>query len=95
MLQERAIPFVYRETSADPLSRAEIEAVLTAMGLGVRDVLRRRDAARYGFTGDESDDVLLDAMAAHPRMLQRPIGLLGGRAVLGRPPENLLQLVEG
>jgi len=60
----------------------------------VQQVLRKRDAKKHGFDGKESDDVLLDAMAAHPRMLQRPIGLLEGRAELGRPPENLLRLVQ-
>lgn len=94
MLREHEISFTYREYTEAPLSRAEIEAALAAMGLGVRDVLRKRDAAQYGFTGDEADDVLLDAMATHPRMLQRPIGLLDGRAALGRPPENLLSLLE-
>ena len=93
MLNEHNIPFIYRETTTEPLSRAEIESALAAMGLGVQDVLRKRDAAIYGFTGAESDDVLLDAMAAHPRMLQRPIGLWRGRAALGRPAENLLTLL--
>ncbi len=95
MLKERDIDFTYREYTQDPLSRAEIEAALRAMGLGVQDVLRKRDASKHGFSGQESDDVLLDAMAEHPRMLQRPIGLLNGRGALGRPPENLLTLVEG
>jgi arsenate reductase (glutaredoxin) len=92
LLHARNIPFVYREYTTEPLSRAEIEAVLAALGLGVQDVLRKRDAAKFGFSGQEGDDVLLDAMVAFPRMLQRPIGLLDGRAALGRPPENLLSL---
>ena len=92
MLKEHDIPFTYREYTEAPLSRAEIEAALSALGMSVQDVLRKRDAMKYGFSGTESDDVLLDAMAANPRMLQRPIGLLEGRAELGRPAENLLRL---
>ena len=95
MLKEHDIPFTYREYTAEPLSRAEIEAALSALGMTVRDVLRMRDAKKAGFTGKESDDVLLDAMVVNPRMLQRPIGLLDGRAALGRPAENLLTIVHG
>ncbi len=93
MLKEHNIPFTYREYTEAPLSRVEIEAALAGLAMSVQDVLRKRDANKYGFSGAESDDVLLDAMAANPRMLQRPIGLFAGRAELGRPPENLLRLV--
>lgn len=72
----------------------ELRDVLTKLGMGVRDVLRPRDAAKAGVSLDASDEALLTAMAAHPRMLQRPIGLLQGRAELGRPPENLLRLLQ-
>ena len=72
---------------------AELRDVLAKLGMGVRDVLRPRDAAQNGVSLDASDEELLTAMAAHPRLLQRPIGLLDGRAELGRPPENLLRLI--
>jgi len=95
LLKEHNIPFTYREYTAEPLSRSEIETALSALGMTVRDVLRMRDAKKAGFNGKESDDVLLDAMVENPRMLQRPIGLLDGRAALGRPAENLLTIIEG
>lgn len=85
--------FTYREYTQDPLSVDELRAVLGQLGLGVQDVLRKNDAKKAGFTGHESDEVLLAAMAEHPRMLQRPIGIVGERAALGRPPENLLSLI--
>jgi len=58
-------------------------------------VLRKNDKAykENGLTGDEPDERLIDLMAQHPTLLQRPIGVLGKRAVLGRPHENLLTLV--
>jgi arsenate reductase-like glutaredoxin family protein len=55
-----------------------------------------RDAKPLGVTGEESDAELLRLMAEHPTLLQRPIGVTGTgkdrRAVVGRPPENLLEL---
>lgn len=67
--------------------------MLAKLGVGPRAVLRAADARKLGLTGDESDDTLLDLMAEHPTLLQRPIGVLGPRAAVGRPPEALLALV--
>ena len=72
----------------------EIASVLTKLGMGPRDVLRRNDKAyrEQGLTGDESDDELIRLMAENPTLVQRPIGIRGRKAVLGRPPEALLEL---
>ncbi|MDG1484639.1 MAG: ArsC/Spx/MgsR family protein [Myxococcota bacterium] len=92
MLKEHQIPFTYREYKKDTLTADEIRAVLGKLGMTVRDVLRKRDAGKLGLTGEESDDALIDLMAVHPGLLQRPIGIIGDRAALGRPVENLLTL---
>jgi arsenate reductase len=42
---------------------------------------------------DADDEALFDAMAAHPILIERPIVIVGGRAVVARPPERLLDLV--
>ena len=93
MLNERGISHTYREYTADPLSEDELREVLSKLGVGPRDVLRTRDANKAGLTGDESDATLIALMAENPRLLQRPIGVLGDRAAVGRPPENLLDLI--
>jgi arsenate reductase len=95
LLKERGIEFDYREYTKNPLSTAEIRQVLEKAGLQPKQVLRKRDAAnrKLKLTGDEDPEVLMGAMAEHPTLLQRPIGVLGGKAVLGRPPEALLALV--
>ena len=96
MLNERGIEFEYREYRNDPLSADEIRRVLKMLGLGPRDVLRRNDAAyrELGLTGKETDAARVKHMAAHPTLLQRPIGVAGSRAVIGRPAEELLKLVK-
>ncbi|MCG8467751.1 MAG: arsenate reductase (glutaredoxin) [Gemmatimonadetes bacterium] len=96
MLEENDIPYRYREYRQDPLSASEIEDVLGRLGLGPREMLRTHDrvAKELGLSGTETDDELVALMAEHPTLLQRPIGLLGERAVVGRPPENLLDLTE-
>ncbi len=96
MLDEKGIPYRYRDYVKNPLSEAEIRGVLKRLGLRPKDVLRTKDPAfqQLGLTGDEPDAQLIAAMAEHPTLLQRPIGVEGDRAVVGRPPERLLELVE-
>ncbi|GJM43909.1 MAG: arsenate reductase [Gemmatimonadota bacterium] len=94
MLNEKGIEYEYREYREDPLSRQEIRDVLNRLGLTARDVLRRNDRAyrEAGLTGNETDAQLVTAMAAHPTLLQRPIGIRGEHAVVGRPVEKFLEL---
>jgi arsenate reductase len=91
LLNEKGIEYRYREYTREPLSETEIRDVLRKLGLHPRDVLRKND---LGLTGEEPDDELIAAMARHPTLLQRPIGVVGERAVVGRPPERLLELVK-
>ena len=95
MLDEKGIEYRYRDYVKNPLGEAEIRDVLNRLGLRPKDMLRSRDPAfqALGLTGDETDEALVAAMARHPTLLQRPIGLAGNRAVVGRPPERLLELV--
>lgn len=69
--------------------------LLDKLGVGPREVLRTRDPAARELAGDEDDATLVRVMARHPTLLQRPIGVAGDRAVLGRPPERLLELAGG
>lgn len=95
MLKEKGIPFRYRDYKEEPLSEEEIRQVLNMMGMSAGEVFRKNDRANkaLGLTGKEDEDTLIRYMAAHPTLLQRPIGIRGNRAVLGRPPERLLELV--
>ena len=93
MLNEQGVAFAYREYTKDPLSEAEIRSVLKKLGCSASAVLRARDAKKAGLTGAESDDALIALMAENPRLLQRPIGIVGERAAVGRPPENLLGIM--
>ncbi|MCH9651362.1 MAG: arsenate reductase (glutaredoxin) [Deltaproteobacteria bacterium] len=94
MLKEKGIPFHYREYRKETLSAEEIRTVLALLGSTAKEVLRTRDAAYrdLGLTGEEGEEELIQAMAAHPTLLQRPIGIKGEKAVVGRPVERLLEL---
>lgn len=94
MLEERQLPYRYREYTKDPLSEDEIRRALRLLGVDPKAVLRRGDRAckELGLSGDEPADVLIAHMATHPTLLQRPIGIRGERALVGRPAEKLLEL---
>jgi arsenate reductase (glutaredoxin) len=97
LLDEKAIPYRYREYTREPLTEDEIREILRLLGISARDLLRTRDAAyaELGLAGEVPDEELIRAMARHPTLVQRPIGRLPGSAILGRPPERLLALAAG
>lgn len=96
MLRERGVEHQYREYTDAPLSKAELKDVFEMLGVGPKDLLRRNDKAfkELELSGDESDAKLLKLMASHPTLLQRPIAILNGRAVVGRPVDAILSLLE-
>lgn len=94
-MEERGVPFRYREYREDRLTASELRELFVMLGVGPKQVLRKGDRAfkELELTGEEGDDVLTELMAAHPTLLQRPIGVLDGHAAVGRPPEALVELV--
>ena len=93
MLNDNGLEFRYREYTKEPLDAEEIRAVLKKLKLGPHDIARGRDAKKLGLDPATMDaDALIEAMAEHPTLIQRPIGVKGGTAVMGRPVENLLEL---
>lgn len=94
MLTETGIEHRYREYTNEPLTVQELCDIFDMLGVAPKKMLRRRDKAykELGLTGAEPDDVLIGHMAEHPTLLERPIGVKDGRAVVGRPIENLLEL---
>ncbi len=94
MLDAEGVSYQYREYRDERLTAEEIRAVLKKLGAEVRAVLRNKDKVyvELGLDGTESDAQLIELMAEHPTLLQRPIGVRGQDAVLGRPVERLLEL---
>ena len=73
-----------------------IKDVLKKLSLKPRNILRtsEQDYKDNNLKEDDfSDDDLIDYMIKHPKLIERPIVIKGHRAVLGRPPENVLELI--
>lgn len=80
-----------------PPGVAELRALLAMLGVPARALLRTGEAeyAELGLADPgKTDEQLIAAMAAHPRLIERPIFVHGDRAVIGRPPERVLELLD-
>ncbi|WP_299591819.1 arsenate reductase (glutaredoxin) [uncultured Microbulbifer sp.] len=96
LLQENNIEpevVLYLETPPDATT---LKTLLKKLGINARDLLRKgEDAYKELNLKDSShtDDALIQAMVSHPKLIERPIVIKGDTAVLGRPPENVLELI--
>lgn len=76
-----------------PPDAATLKKLLGQLGLSARDVLRKKEAAEAGIDATASEATLIQALAAHPIALERPIFVHKGKAVVGRPPEKVLEIL--
>ena len=95
LLTERGVAFALRLYLDQPLSRAELASLRERLGRPAAEWLRRGEPAfaEAGLGTDSDDAEILDAMAVHPILVERPILVRGARAVVGRPPERVLELL--
>ncbi len=95
LLQERGIEPTVVEYLKNPPDKRELETITRKLGVKPEQIVRRGEASfKEKFAGKLlSDSEWLDALAEHPILIERPIVIKGERAVIGRPPENVLDLV--
>lgn len=96
LLRESGVPFAKVNYYIEPLSKKKLTELIRKLKLKPRDLLRKSEAVykELGLSEDKfSDAQLIDLMVKHPDLLQRPIVERGDRAVLGRPTENVKELL--
>lgn len=95
LLTQRGITPEVVHYLADTPDAATLKTLLKKLGLSVRALLRTKEE-EYKELGldnpDLTDDAIIALMQQHPKLIERPIVVKGNRAVLGRPPENVLKL---
>ncbi len=83
----------YLET---PLDTTTLKSILKSLNLPARQLLRHGESIykEMGLDDDTlSEDILIKAMVKHPILIERPIVVHGNHAVIGRPPENVLNIL--
>ena len=96
LLRESGIPFEKVNYYVEPLTKKKLTELIRKMNVKPRDLLRKGEAIykELDLAGkDLSDAELIGLMVEHPDLLQRPIVERGDRAVLGRPTENVKELL--
>ena len=96
ILEERGLDVDYIRYLENTPSRAELEDVLRKLGTDdPREIVREKEPVYAELNLGAADrDQLLDAMVANPILIQRPIVIKDDRAVVARPPEKLLELLD-
>ncbi|WP_300657335.1 arsenate reductase (glutaredoxin) [Pseudomonas sp.] len=96
LLEERGLkPTIVRYLETPP-NAAQLSDLLGKLGIGARQLLRSgEDEYRTLNLADPglSEAQLIEAMVAHPKLIERPILIVGGKAVIGRPPEKVLEIL--
>lgn len=94
LLHEHGHSPVIRHYLDDAPNEEEIRDALAALDLSAIEMMRPQEPLfkEMGLNKTDADDVLIAAMARAPKLIERPIVFAGNRAMLGRPPEAVLEL---
>ncbi len=95
LLQQNGITPAIIEYLKTPPTAETLKEILAQLGLAPRDLMRKKEAvyAECGLDNPSlSDDHLIDFMIQNPILIERPIVLANGKAALGRPPEQVLDI---
>lgn len=96
LLEERGLnPNIVRYLET-PLSAAELHELLRKLGIRARQLLRtgEDEYKALGLNDPElTDEQLIAAMVSQPKLIERPILVAGDKAVVGRPPESVLEIL--
>ncbi|MCU7930417.1 MAG: arsenate reductase (glutaredoxin) [Candidatus Thiodiazotropha sp. (ex Codakia rugifera)] len=96
LLQENGIEPDVVEYLKTPPNKETLKHILDLLGLEPRDLMRKKENAYKEQQLDNpqlSRDQLIEAMIAHPKLIERPIVIKDGKAALGRPPEKVLDIL--
>ena len=96
ILQSKGLEIEVKLYMKDGLTKSEILEILQLLNVEVRDIMRVKEVEYKENNLDDdklSQDELIDKIIEIPRLLERPIVINGSKAVMGRPPEKILDII--
>jgi arsenate reductase (glutaredoxin) len=95
LLQAHGVEFERRDYLAQPLDADELRALIAALGVPARALVRIDDTSSQALlpAADLEDGAVVELLRRHPALMQRPVLRVGERAVIARPPERVLELL--
>lgn len=96
LLRQRQVDLEVIEYLKFPPSPTQLDRILTLLEMEPRDLMRKNEAPYRRLGLDDrslSREALVTAISAHPILMQRPVVVADGRAAIGRPPEQVLEIL--
>ena len=96
LLEEKGIDADVVKYLETPPSKKELKAVLKMLGISARELMRtKEDIYKELNLKEESDEEkLIDAMVENPKLIERPVVIKDGKAAIGRPLENIVDILD-
>jgi arsenate reductase len=93
LLRERGIEPEMIEYLKNPPSESTLARLIKMLAIEPQASIRKKEYAALGLPESDNPDELIARMASHPEIIERPIVVAGQQACLGRPPENVLEII--
>jgi len=95
LLEERGIDAEVIKYLDTPPTKEELKEVLKMLGMAPRELMRTKEEIykTLHLDNETDDEKLIEAMVANPRLIERPIVIKEGKAVIGRPIEKVVELI--
>lgn len=95
LLEEKGEPIEVVKYLESAPSRNEIEALLKKLGVSARELMRMKEEIykELDLAKVTDEEKLIDAMAEHPKLIERPILIEGDKAIIGRPVEKVIEFL--
>jgi len=96
LLEEKGVEAEVVKYLETPPNRSEIVEMLKMLGISARELMRTKEAIykELGLKDVTDEDALIDAMVSNPKLIERPIVIKDGKAAIGRPIENIVDLLQ-
>ncbi|WP_294953866.1 arsenate reductase (glutaredoxin) [Sulfurovum sp.] len=96
LLEEKGIEAEVVKYLDTPPTKEEIKSVLEMLGISARELMRTKESVykELGLKEVEDEEKLIEAMAEHPKLIERPIVIKGSKAAIGRPIEKIVELLD-
>lgn len=96
IINEQGVEADIIEYLKEPPTHQELQQILAMLGIGPRELMRKQEAPYQELQLDRDDlteQQLIQAMVDHPQLIERPIVIRDGKAIIGRPPEKVLEIL--
>ncbi len=96
LLEEKGIEAEVVKYLDTPPSKEELKEVLKMLGISARELMRTKEAIykELNLKEETDEDKLIEAMVENPKLIERPVVIKEGKAAIGRPIENIIDLLD-